>query len=465
MSLVNLEMIKNIRSLKKIKNEDSFSFTNVCSDNRKYVEEDVFLFLEGDNFDAYSFIDNVIKLSGVKTLIIRWSKERENLFKGNHCVLWVTDSLQFIQDLGTLNAKKFRESGKEIVGITGSNGKTTNKEYVSKLLKLKYSEEEILFTKGNLNNHIGVPLTLLRLSHQHKVAIIEMGTSSFGEIKNLCNMAQPTYGLITCIGEAHLEKLKDLDGVLSEKRALYDYINSHNESKKIILNLDDKYLAKLDVTEKVTNFSVDKNKSDNLLKIEENGICLATKLGKISCSNKTIIGNHNWVNLAQCVLLVLEIYPDIYSSLEKNIDSISFDINLNRGSFINWHSAQVYLDAYNANPASMKASILAYIEQTKSITFDDKLFIVGDMNELGESSDGYHVEIGKFLKKIGAKHCWFIGRFSNKYVEGFGHAEAYLDASQCSSKLLESIKNKQYSSVLIKGSRSLQLESILDIKN
>ncbi len=150
MSLVNLEMIKNIRSLKKIKNEDSFSFTNVCSDNRKYVEEDVFLFLEGDNFDAYSFIDNVIKLSGVKTLIIRWSKERENLFKGNHCVLWVTDSLQFIQDLGTLNAKKFRESGKEIVGITGSNGKTTNKEYVSKLLKLKYSEEEILFTKGNL---------------------------------------------------------------------------------------------------------------------------------------------------------------------------------------------------------------------------------------------------------------------------------------------------------------------------
>ncbi len=292
-----------------------------------------------------------------------------------------------------------------------------------------------------------------------------MGTSSFGEIKNLCNMAQPTYGLITCIGEAHLEKLKDLDGVLSEKRALYDYINSHNESKKIILNLDDKYLAKLDVTEKVTNFSVDKNKSDNLLKIEENGICLATKLGKISCSNKTIIGNHNWVNLAQCVLLVLEIYPDIYSSLEKNIDSISFDINLNRGSFINWHSAQVYLDAYNANPASMKASILAYIEQTKSITFDDKLFIVGDMNELGESSDGYHVEIGKFLKKIGAKHCWFIGRFSNKYVEGFGHAEAYLDASQCSSKLLESIKNKQYSSVLIKGSRSLQLESILDIKN
>lgn len=462
MSLINKALIEKCQSFIKFSDNSDVSFNSICTDNRKYNNESAFIFLEGPNFDSYNFLEKIIELKGVETLVCRWSEERESSYAYDKQVVWVRDTLKFIQELGNLVAQEFSKDH-PLIGITGSNGKTTNKEYLRKLISLVKPEENIISTLGNLNNHIGVPLTLLRLKKNTEVAIVEMGSNNFGEIKFLSELAAPNYALITSIGEAHLESFKDLEGVLSEKRALYDFIISSSKSKNVVLNFSDSYLSKLDVTEKVLTLNSE-NDSYAHYSLTEDGLEISTKDKKISIINSSIVGDHNKYNLAQCFILASKIYPSLWEK-ENELGKISFDIELNRGTFLEWNNAKVYLDAYNANPASMKASINGYLKDTSGIEIENKLFILGDMNELGENSQKYHQEIAEFVKTLGIKNVFFVGRFASHYKAGFEQGNVFESAQHCAPEVVKFIKENGVKSVFIKGSRSLQLESILDIKS
>ncbi|MCP4913814.1 MAG: UDP-N-acetylmuramoyl-tripeptide--D-alanyl-D-alanine ligase [Oligoflexia bacterium] len=462
MSLIKKSLIEKCKSFVKFGNNKPINFESICTDNRKYKKESAFIFLEGPNFDSYNFLDDVVKLENIETLVCRWSEERESIYSYDKQVVWVRDTLKFIQELGHLIAEEFKKKH-PLIGITGSNGKTTNKEYLKKLISLVVEEEKIISTLGNLNNHIGVPLTLMRIKEETKIAIIEMGSNNFGEIKFLSEMASPNYAMITSIGEAHLENFINLEGVLKEKRALYDFINSSEESKNVVLNFSDCYLKKLDVTEKVLTLNDQLNGFANYSLTDE-GLDILSGNKKISIKNKSIVGDHNKYNLAQCFILASKIYPALWN-MEDEINKISFDIELNRGTFLEWNNAKVYLDAYNANPASMKASIAGYQKDTSAIKNDNKLFILGDMNELGENSEKYHQEIAEYVKNLGLKNVFFVGQFAMHYKVGFEQGNVFESAQQCAPEVVKFVRENGIKSVFIKGSRSLQLESILDIKS
>lgn len=228
---------------KFIEKHNSFdSQGTLTTDTRKLKKGDIFLGLNGENFDGGNFYQQALD-QGASCLIIESREDRNQEIKeviGNCSLIFVENSLNYLQELSHLYRKQW---GGKIIGITGSNGKTTTKEILAHLLGSVLGEK-LYFTKGNFNNHIGVPFSLLELETHHEWAIIEMGTNHFGEIQKLCEIADPDYGFITNIGASHLEFLGDERGVFKEKTALYHWVKEKGE-KRFVLNSDDKYLREL----------------------------------------------------------------------------------------------------------------------------------------------------------------------------------------------------------------------------
>lgn len=417
----------------------------ITTDTRKLEAGSIFFALKGDNFNANLFAQNAID-GGCSYAIV----DEESVANGN-TILYVTDVLYALQQLAKYHRSKLTIP---IIGITGSNGKTTNKELIHAVLSKKYNTYA---TKGNLNNHIGVPLTLLAITSKHEIAIVEMGANHQGEIELLSNISDPDFGLITNIGKAHLEGFGGEEGVKKGKSELYKHINQKNG--KLFINADDDVLMNLSGEIKKITYGL-KEEYDvhgNLVNTSEYvDFKWNTKNQNIENTEvvKTnLFGHYNFINVlcATCIGNYFGVEAkDINKALSEYLPE------MNRSQVKKTEKNTLILDAYNANPSSMQLAIDHFIKQN----FSSKLFILGDMLELGNYSETEHENILNHLLKNSIVDAVLIGDIFYKFKPKF-HSYHFFINIEDAIVYFKHIETKQLT-ILIKGSRGLKLEKLVE---
>lgn len=412
--------------------------SSVSTDTRKIEKDSLFVALKGDNFDANTFAKEALE-KGAKYVVI----DNPTYLIDNRTLL-VKDSLVALQEL----AKYHRTFlGLPIIALTGSNGKTTTKELIHAVLSKKY---KTLATIGNLNNHIGVPLTLLRFTKETEIGIVEMGANHQKEIEFLCNIAQPDYGYITNFGKAHLEGFGGVEGVIKGKSEMYDYLRGNN--KMVFVNVDDSIQNEKTATVKRFSFAVNMPKSDvKITAVEANPMVKITYNNLLINSQLIGIYNANNINAAITIGKYFKVSDkQIKEAIENYIPEN------NRSQLIQKGDNEIILDAYNANPSSMTAAITNFIQLEK----ENKIAILGDMFELGKESLSEHKKIVELLENQKSIQTYFIGKdfYSNRINSNHLH---FFEDFNSFSKFIE--VNKPINNLLIiKGSRGMALERILE---
>lgn len=434
--------------------------TCVCTDTRKLTEGCFFVALKGDHFDANEFAPKALEMGAKYALISDLKYENKPGF------IYTPDTLRGLQALARTHRRQFNIP---IVAITGTNGKTTTKELITAVLDTKY---HVLATEGNLNNHIGVPLTLLNLRPHHQVAVIEMGANHRGEILDLVNIAEPTMGLITNIGAAHLEGFGTIENILETKSELAMFLTV--KGGKFILNLDDELLRKkwekkafitygstkeADVTGRVVTTRASRSKA--FLTVE---VYIKSKRHRVETQ---LVGTYNLHN----ILAAMTTGALLDVNMEKACNAIrDYSPSNSRSQLIETERYRIFLDAYNANLTSMKAAI--HSATTLRSEGTPLTLILGDMLEMGADSERVHKEILSIVAEIPNCTTYLIG-------DSFGKALASLDKKvkdhaklfpfAKTSDLLSLWENSPElqpaprTSILIKGSRGMALEKLLPI--
>ena len=412
--------------------------SKVSIDTRKIEPNSFFVAIKGEKFDANTFAKEALE-KGAQYVVI----DNPDYFIDDRTIL-VKDSLETLQALAKFH-RQFLQL--PVIALTGSNGKTTTKELINVVLSKKYITKA---TIGNLNNHIGVPLTLLSFTKETQIGIVEMGANHQKEIEFLCAIAQPDYGYITNFGKAHLEGFGGVEGVIKGKSEMYTYINENEKS--VFINLDDeiqnektKHLHRITFSEKDKNVNVfiDAVTANPFVKIQALNVKITSHLiGLYNANNinaAITIGNHFEVP-----------NDDIKTAIESYIPEN------NRSQLLTKESNEIILDAYNANPSSMLVALENFIQLDK----ENKIVIIGDMYELGNESLFEHKAIVEFLNQNSKFECHFVGKdfFSNTIEhKNFYFYPSFEDfVKKLSSAKLE---NK---TLLIKGSRGMALERVLD---
>lgn len=419
-----------------------YETTGICTDTRNIRKESLFICLKGANFNGNEFAEKALE-AGAKYVIAD-----EKLFQNNDKIFLVENSLEYLQNLANFHRKKFNFP---IIGITGSNGKTTSKELIATVLSKKFN---VHFTQGNLNNHIGVPLTLLQLTHSHEIAVIEMGANKFHDIQELCAIAEPTHGIITNIGMAHLEGFRSFEGVLKTKLELYDSIS--NNDGVVFVNNDDPIL-----TENLPkNVEIISYASENSALITGELLSLSPfvemnwkKDDIVSNRIQTqMIGKYNFYNFLAAICIGNHFGVE---SSEISSAISEYAPTNNRSQVQKTSKNTLILDAYNANPTSMKSAL----ESFALVEHADKFVILGDMFELGTESSKEHQKIVDLIKKLNLQAICIGKNFSaivtnhETKIQSFetkDEASIYIHRLNLANKL-----------ILLKGSRGIGLESIV----
>jgi UDP-N-acetylmuramoyl-tripeptide--D-alanyl-D-alanine ligase len=417
----------------------------VCTDTRKLKAGAVFFALKGQNFNANEFASKAIE-AGCSLAVV----DEEQYVSGDQIVL-VEDTLQALQQLANYHRKKLNIP---FLAITGSNGKTTTKELINAVLSTKY---KTLATAGNLNNHIGVPLTLLEIKDFHEFAIIEMGANHQKEIDQLCRIAEPDYGLITNIGKAHLEGFGGIEGVKKGKSELYRYLIE--KSGKIFINGDDEVLQDLAKNNDKITYGTNKLydvigkqlSNSETVKFKYTTRYGAKDWATLAEIKTQIVGTYNYINCLAAVAIghYFKVDPEqIKFALENYIP------NMNRSQLITTERNTILLDAYNANPNSMKAAI----ENFASYPAESKMLLLGDMFELGEYSAAEHQQIVDLLKEKKLNKVLIVG---DAFYQTDSDFHKFRDTKACQAFLRE--QNIKNTTILIKGSRSMKMETLQEV--
>ena len=345
----------------------------VSTDTRKIIPNSIFFALKGPNFDGNDYAIEAIK-KGASYAVIDKDLESD---LNQDSLIKVENALESLQNLAKFNRLK---SSAKVIALTGSNGKTTTKELFKSIIEIKYNT---VCTDGNLNNHIGVPLSLLKIKPDTEIAIIEMGASNFGEIEFLTNLTHPDIGYITNFGKAHLEGFIDLDGVVRAKTELYNWLIKNN--KTLLINHDDIEQKKF-LNNNTISFGNNDNSNYHFVNISKNYV--SVKYNGITV-NTNLYGDYNFSNLCAAISIGLNFKIDI-NDISKKLKN--FNLSINRSEFIEKNNKKIILDAYNANPTSMKSAI----ESFEKID-GNKMVILGDMYELGKHEEKEHEKVIKFL--------------------------------------------------------------------
>lgn len=418
----------------------------ICTDSRTCLPGSLFFALKGDNFDANAFALGALEKGAAFAVV-----DKEEYALDERFIL-VNDTLVTLQELARFHR---RQLDTKIIGITGTNGKTTTKELIAAVLKQKYNTH---FTQGNFNNHIGVPLTLLQLKPEHEIGVIEMGANHPGEIKMLSEIALPDFGIITNVGKAHLEGFGSFEGVMKTKAELYDFI--HAENRKIFLNTGNENLLEMANN---SGFSDRKGvlpyclNSDIENKLATGKVISSSPLLEMQCITskggfdvKTqLIGTYN----AENVLAAVSIGTFFDIPNEKIKFALeSYQPQNNRSQFTQTEKNKLIIDAYNANPTSMQAAVLNFAVMEA----ENKTLIIGDMLELGGQSDMEHQRIVDLINENGFSDVYLVGKCFQAVKSNF---IKFADVE----KLKEHIQNKQLQNrfILIKGSHGIHLEKII----
>jgi UDP-N-acetylmuramoyl-tripeptide--D-alanyl-D-alanine ligase len=414
---------------------------SVSIDTRKIEPNSFFVAIKGENFDANTFAKEALE-KGASYVII----DNDSYYIDQRTIL-VENSLETLQQLAKLH-RNYLEL--PIIALTGSNGKTTTKELIHVVLSKKFNTKA---TVGNLNNHIGVPLTLLSFNSQTEIGIVEMGANHKKEIEFLCNLAKPNFGYITNFGKAHLEGFGGIQGVVEGKSEMYDYLL--NKHKKAFVNLEDP--IQVERSKSINSYSFGVSKAAANVNIDS---VVANPFVEISYSNQLItthlIGlyNANNINAAIAIGKYFEVDNNaIKEALENYIPEN------NRSQLITKGTNQIILDAYNANPSSMNVAIKNFILLDNA----NKTAILGDMFELGVESLEEHKNIIDSLSKEENTVCYFIGKdFYHNKIEKLNF-HFYETFEQFSNVLKQNKFEDQM--ILIKGSRGMALERTLEFIN
>ncbi|HRN80738.1 MAG TPA: UDP-N-acetylmuramoyl-tripeptide--D-alanyl-D-alanine ligase [Ferruginibacter sp.] len=408
---------------------------SVCTDTRKLKSGDLFFALKGPQFNGNLFVEKALD-SGASHCVAD-----EKINSTDERIIYVEDTLSTLQALAAYHREQFKIP---VIAVTGSNGKTTTKELMHAVLSAAYTTYT---TEGNLNNHIGIPLTLLKIRPDAQMAIVEMGANHQREIAGYCQYTQPTHGLITNCGKAHLEGFGGIEGVRKGKGELYDYLRAHKQTAFVNAQLD--YLIDMSAGiehiiyygKAQTQFSGHVVKDSALLKVElMNGKRISTQL----------VGDYNIHNVlaAYAVGITFGVSEDrVIEALEKYVP------DNHRSQMIQWKNNTVILDAYNANPTSMKAAIQNFV----TMQAKGKILALGSMKEMGDESDFEHRALIQFIQQFPWQKVILVGdefaevpadmlHFrSSKEAGAWLHAQAY-----------------QNMHILVKGSRGTKMEKVLE---
>lgn len=413
--------------------------TGICTDTRKLKEHALFFALKGENFNGNKFAKQALK-EGCSFAIVDEEIEGDE----DERIIPVEDVLKTLQNLANFHRKQFNIP---VLGITGSNGKTTTKELIGAVLSKKY---HLLITEGNLNNHLGVPFTLLRLNEAHEFAVIEMGASKPGDIQELVEIAEPNFGIITNIGAAHLEGFGSLEGVIQTKTEMYRFIEE--AAGKLFCNGDDEILIKnLPKGVETIIFSQSDDKayvSGEIQKLTPY-LDFKWKFGDDSFEVKShLVGSYNLTNFlaAICIGKYFGVSNNkINAALEEYIPSN------NRSQITKTTRNTLLVDCYNANVTSMQAAI----ENFKAIENSSKLMILGSMKELGAVSQESHKNIMNQVRTSNMKAIFVGPEYAHLDLENYYPSTSELIAKGVLKEVHESL-------ILLKGSRSIGLEKLIE---
>ncbi len=413
--------------------------SGIVIDTRKIISGSIFLAIKGDRFDANNFAQEALD-KGASYVVI----DNNDYFIDDRTLL-VTNSLETLQELARFHRNFLKLP---IIALTGSNGKTTTKELIQVVLSQKFTTKA---TIGNLNNHIGVPLTLLSFDSKTEIGIVEMGANHQKEIEFLCDIAQPNYGFVTNFGKAHLEGFGGIDGVIKGKSEMYTYLK--NNSKKAFVNLDD--ALQVEKTIEIDRFTFGQKSSAsnvNITSVEANPF-VTVAFENLEVKSQ-LIGLYNATNI-NAAITIGKYFGVSNSDIKGAIES--YVPENNRSQLVSKDSNEIILDAYNANPSSMKVALENFIQLDKQ----NKMLIIGDMFELGKESILEHKLIVDSLLSQNDLQCIFVGNdfYENKVDKNnfeffctFEDFKNYIET--------KSISNH---TILIKGSRGMALERTLDL--
>lgn len=412
--------------------------SGIAIDTRKITQDSFFVAIKGDRFDANTFAAEALQ-KGAKYVLID-----NEAYHIDHRTILVPDSLTALQELATYHRLYLKLP---IIALTGSNGKTTTKELVNVVLAKKF---QVKATVGNLNNHIGVPLTLLSFDQSTQIGIVEMGANHQKEIEFLCDIARPDYGFITNFGKAHLEGFGGVEGVIKGKSEMYAFLAKDN--KTTFVNLDD--TLQNEKTAHFNRVTFSQTNPDATVFIESvaaNPFVKVKALGADITSH--LIGLYNATNI--CMAITIGHYFKVpIEDIKKAIESYVPDNN--RSQLMIKNTNEIILDAYNANPSSMRVALENFIQLDKP----NKIVVIGDMYELGQESKAEHKSIVDFLSTNESMNCYFVGKdfYANQLPKAnFFFYETFEDFAKALSAL-----HWQNKTILIKGSRGMALERTLE---
>ena len=408
----------------------------ICTDTRKILPDSLFIALKGNNFNGNLFANKAID-KGAKFAIV---DQKE--FANGRNILYVPSTLKFLQDLAKYHRAKFNIP---VIGITGSNGKTSTKELIYSVLAKKFNT---IATEGNLNNHLGVPFTLLRIKKEHEIAIIEMGANQPGDIQELCEIASPTHGIITNIGKAHLEGFGNLEGVVQTKSALYRSVRKQNGV--IFFNQEDLLLKSLldDSTENISFGKANANITGQIIELTPYiHMCWQRSSYRSENINTRMVGTYNFYNFLAAISI-----GSYFGVKEIDIsDAVAtYKPENKRSQVLETQKNTLIIDCYNANPTSM----LVALESFRDFRNNKKLAIIGDMLELGEESDLEHQKIIDYCKEHKIEFMT-VGPIFNKHNKD----RAYKNVEGISSEL----NMVNATTILLKGSRGIELEKLITL--
>ena len=408
----------------------------ICTDTRKITEGCIFFALKGPHFNGNEFAKEALK-KGASYAVVD-----DELYAIDDRYILVKDALKTLQELARFHRKELKC---KVLGITGSNGKTTSKELCLQVLKKKYNT---LATSGNLNNHIGVPLSILSIDADTEIAIIEMGANHINEIKFLCGIAQPDYGVITNVGKAHLEGFGSIEGVLQAKTELYRYLATKDAP---VFVKDNDYLLIDKIPKECPIIRYGELKDSNYI-IKSNG---AQPFVKVLLNETQIqsqlIGDYNFDNIALSIAIGMEFgleTIDIKEAIESYVASN------NRSQIIKTNANTILLDAYNSNPMSLEKAI----QNLENIKHEKKIMILGDMFELGEETNIEHQKIIDQCLKSGVSNVFLVGKIFNA-INNTNYT-----SFDNTGDLVNLLKTQAIEDafILIKGSRGMKLEQLVD---
>lgn len=414
----------------------------VTTDSRDCPEGSIFFALKGESFNGNAYAEAALE-KGCSYAVI----DEAQYAKDDRYIV-VPDVLTALQQLANEHR---RALGTPIVGVTGTNGKTTTKELIATVLSKKYN---VLYTQGNFNNHIGVPKTLLRLKKEHDIAVIEMGANHPGEIKTLVEIVEPNTGIITNVGKAHLEGFGSFEGVIKTKGELYDFLRKHSDTR-VFIDADNEHLANIAEGLRLIKYAVDSSADDVTVKGEVMDCSpflrfrwgLSSQNGESFVCETHLIGAYNIYNMLAAATIGhhYNVEPkDINAALAGYVPSN------NRSQLTVTEHNKLIVDTYNANPTSMAAALQNFCLLGSAVS--GVMAILGDMRELGDSSAEEHQKVVDFLVSKGIKDVWLVGSEFSKTTNPF---RCFPDVAAVKAEIAGNPISGKY--ILIKGSNGTRL--------